>query len=270
MYVKFLVLINVFGRFYIFSAIVLIQILTESTMKTKIYLFTTFIFSVFSIADAAAQTKLYLIPSLHGLHGVNKNYSYDSLKQIITKSNPDIIAVEIRSEDIDADTAYLKRSYPYEMWMMRYWFPNTKILGFDWLGEDIEGSPIPKNYWKEISPMKKLERELAQDSTLAKLCAVCDSIGMLRLGMLKNKSLKEIIESNDSQLCNQFYNCYSALLKGSKYEFIPYFNNERNRRILLNIDAIVTKEEGKTIVVITGDDHYVYLSDKIKSEQLFK
>ncbi len=239
-------------------------------MKTKIYLFTAYIFTVFFIADAAAQTKLYLIPSLHGLHGVNKNYSYDTLKHIITQLNPDVIAVEIRSEDIDADTAYLKRSYPYEMWMMRYWFPNTKLLGFDWLGEDIEGRPIPKNYWKEISPMKKLERELAQDSTLAKLCAVCDSIGELRLGILKNKSLKEIIESNDSQLCNQYYSCYSTFLNDSKFEFIPYFNNERNQRILLNIQAIITKEEGKTIVVITGDDHYVYLSDKIKSEQIFK
>jgi hypothetical protein len=239
-------------------------------MRTKIYLITACIIGVLFIADAAAQTKLYLIPSLHGLHGVNKNYSYDSLKQIIAKLNPDIIAVEIRSEDVDSDTLYLRRSYPYEMWMMRYWFPNTKILGFDWLGEDIEGSPIPKNYWKEISPMKKLERELAQDSTWAKLCAVCDSIGMKRLGILKDKSLKEIIESNDSQLCNQYHNCYSALLKGSKYEFIPYFNNERNRRIMLNIEAIVAKEEGKIIVVITGDDHYVYLSDKIKSNQRFK
>jgi hypothetical protein len=93
---------------------------------------------------------------------------------------------------------------------------------------------------------------------------------MKRLGILKDKSLKEIIESNDSQLCNQYHNCYSALLKGSKYEFIPYFNNERNRRIMLNIEAIVAKEEGKIIVVITGDDHYVYLSDKIKSNQRFK
>jgi hypothetical protein len=239
-------------------------------MRTKIYLITACIICVFFIADAAAQTKLYLIPSLHGLHGVNKNYSYDSLKQIIANLNPDIIAVEIRSEDIDADTAYLKRSYPFEMWMMRYWFPNTRILGFDWLGDDIEGSPIPKNYWKEISPMKKLERELAQDSTLAKLCAVCDSIGMKRLGILKDKSLKEIIESNDSQLCDQFYSCYSTFLKDSKYEFLPYFNDERNRRILLNIKAIIAKEESKTIVVITGDDHYVYLNGKIFSEQLFK
>jgi hypothetical protein len=225
---------------------------------------------VFFIADAAAQTKLYLIPSLHGLHGVNKNYSYDSLKQNIAKLNPDIIAVEIRSEDIDADTIYLKRSYPFEMWMMRYWFPKTKIFGFDWLGDDIEGSPIPKNFWKEKSLIKKLERQLAQDSTLAKLCAVCDSIGMKRYEILKDKSLKEIIESNDSQLCNQFYNCYSDLLKDSNYEFIPYFNNERNFRILLNIKAIITKLEGKTIVVITGDDHYVYLNGKIFSEQLFK
>jgi hypothetical protein len=118
--------------------------------------------------------------------------------------------------------------------------------------------------------MKKLERELAQDSTLVKLCAVCDSIGMKRLGILKDKSLKEIIESNDSQLCDQFYSCYSTFLKDSKYEFLPYFNDERNRRILLNIKAIIAKEESKTIVVITGDDHYVYLNGKIFSEQLFK
>ncbi|HLN74002.1 MAG TPA: hypothetical protein VK205_11955, partial [Prolixibacteraceae bacterium] len=78
------------------------------------------------------QKKVYFIPTLHGLHQANQSYSYDSLKQLINHLNPDIIAVEIRQEDINGDSLYLSKNYPYEMRMMKYWFPNTKIVGFDW------------------------------------------------------------------------------------------------------------------------------------------
>ncbi|HYK54919.1 MAG TPA: hypothetical protein VEV15_00445, partial [Flavisolibacter sp.] len=69
-----------------------------------------------------AQTKVCLIPTLHGLHKTNKLYNYDSLKATVARLHPDVIAVEIRAEDVASDTAYLKKNYPYEMWMMRYWF----------------------------------------------------------------------------------------------------------------------------------------------------
>lgn len=216
-----------------------------------------------------AQTKVYLIPSLHGLHKTNHNYSYDSLRTFISRLKPDVIAVEIRSIDVSEDTSYLKNNYPYEMWKMRYWFRDKKIEGFDWLGNDINGKLIPQNYWREISEIKKTEKALNNDSIYSNSILQCDSFLTRRLEILQNCTLKQILESNDAILCNQYYNCYSEILSGTKYELIPKFNQERNERILQNINELQKKYNGKTIVIITGDDHYVYLKDKIQHNSIY-
>ena len=93
------------------------------------------------LATAFAQTRVYVIPVLHGMHKTNQQYTYDSIRAMVERLNPDVIAVEIRAEDIDSDTAYLKQNYPLEMWMMRYWFPSATIAGFDWLGKDLAANP---------------------------------------------------------------------------------------------------------------------------------
>ncbi|HAN19697.1 MAG: hypothetical protein A2X13_14345 [Bacteroidetes bacterium GWC2_33_15] len=227
------------------------------------------ILSVLLSSTGRAQTKVYLIPSLHGLHKQNQNYSYDSLKLLINRLNPDLIAVEIREIDVPEDTNYLKKNYPFEMWMMKYWFPATKVEGFDWLGEEIEGKLIPLNYWKEISSVKKCEIALSNDSLYKVRISSCDSFGIARMEILKTSSLKEILVSNDAALCTQYYNCYSTLLTGSDYELIPKFNNKRNEKILQNINEIIRKNRNKTIVVVTGDDHYVYLKHRISHCQIY-
>jgi hypothetical protein len=216
------------------------------------------------------QKKVYFIPSLHGIHQTNQSYSYDSLKQLINHFNPEIIAVEIRQEDMDGDSLYLSKNYPYEMRMMKYWFPNTKIVGFDWLGDDIEGKPIPNNYWKDISFIKKAERELQADSLYSAKCSACDTFRKQRIELLKDSSLKDILKSKDSQLTRQFYECLAEQLNGSKYENILKFYDQRNEQILINIEKIIRKNRNKTIVIVTGDDHYIYLKDRFPHDLIYK
>ncbi|OFX90128.1 MAG: hypothetical protein A2W99_17560 [Bacteroidetes bacterium GWF2_33_16] len=241
------------------------ELLKTVNMKIKLILSLFILITI----TGFAQTKVYLIPTLHSLHKINNNYSYDSLKSIINRINPDIIAVEIRESDISADTSYLKKNYPYEMWMMPRWFSSTKIEGFDWLGDDIEGNPIPQNYWKEISAIKKCEKALSIDSIYTASISKCDSFANARLEILKTFSLKEILESDDATLCNKYYDCYSELLSGTDYELIPQLNKKRNEKILFNINELVKKYNGKIIVIITGDDHYVYLKDKVKHISIY-
>lgn len=216
------------------------------------------------------QKKVYFIPTLHGLHQANQSYSYDSLKQLINHLNPDIIAVEIRQEDINGDSLYLSKNYPYEMRMMKYWFPNTKIVGFDWLGNDIEGKSIPINYWKDISSIKKAERELQADSLYAAKCSACDTFRNQRIEILKSSSFKEILKSKDSQLTRQFYACLAEQLNGTKYEDILKFYDKRNEKILFNIERIIRNNKNKTIVIITGDDHYIYLKDSFHHDLIYR
>lgn len=178
---------------------------------------------------------------------------------------PDVIAVEIRDRDVRADTNYLKKNYPYEMWMMRYWFPNTTIEGFDWLGEELESKSIPENYWQQQSRIKKLEKQLDEDSVYEKKFSTCDHYAEERLAILKSKSLSEMLKSNDAELVRNYYKCMKQQLAGSIYETLPDFYTERNRQMELRLKALVQKYPNKKIVVLTGDDHYPYLSDYLKT-----
>lgn len=214
-----------------------------------------------------AQRNIYLIPTLHKLHIVNQKYTYDSLQSIITKIDPDIIAVEIRSYDIDKDSSYLKKNYPYEMWMMHYWFREKIIMGFDWLGDALEGKTLYEN-WKEDIEIKKVEKALAKDSVYSNKIQPCTDISKERLELLKTLSLFELLESKDVELTNQFYACLADQLRGSEYEKILQFYVKRNNILLKNIRKIIRKNKGKKIVILTGDDHYVILKDILKSNNL--
>ncbi|MGE5411586.1 MAG: hypothetical protein ACM3MI_11560 [Clostridiales bacterium] len=243
-------------------------------MKAKSKLtkqFCSLLFCIISLYSfSTPNKKVYFIPTLHGIHQANKSYSYDSLKQLVNHLNPDVIAVEIRQEDINGDSLYLSKNYPYEMRMMKYWLPNAKIVGFDWLGDDIEGKPIPNNYWKDISSIKKSERELQADSLYATKCAACDTFRNQRIGILKDNSLKEILKSKDAQFARQFYDCLADQLNGTKHEDILKFYDKRNEKILINIKKVIKNNKNKTIVIITGDDHYIYLQDSFHHDLIYK
>ncbi|HET8838382.1 MAG TPA: hypothetical protein VFM82_05230 [Flavobacteriaceae bacterium] len=215
------------------------------------------------------KNSVYFIPSLHGLHKVNEKYTYDSLNKIIGRLDPDIIAVEIRPEDINRDSTYLSKNYPYEMRMMKYWFPEAQIAGFDWLGEDIEEKPIPDNYWQEMAEVKKLEMALAADSIYSSKRATCSGYVKERLEILKNSSLREIVNSRDSILTRQYYECLATQYENSKYEALLDFYEKRNSELLNNIRDIIKSNKNKTIVILTGDDHYVYLKGSFPHNLLF-
>lgn len=68
------------------------------------------------------DTKVMVLGTLHGAHRNNEFYNYNHIFSIIENFNPEVIGVEIREEDL------LESRYKH----------NYKILGFDWLGKDIE------------------------------------------------------------------------------------------------------------------------------------
>jgi len=234
--------------------------------KTKL-LYLLFISLILNIYSIQAQSKVYLIPSLHKLFKVNPKYTYDSLRSIINKISPDIIAVEIRSLDIKADSNYLKNNYPYEMWMMQYWFPTKIIMGFDWLGDELEGKALYDN-WANDLQVKKLQKALSVDSMYSKKVQVCNNISKERFELLKTLSLPELLKSKDAELTKQYYACLAEQLKGSSYEKMLEFYNERNNRLIENIQKITKKNQKKIIVIVTGDDHYIIFKDILKHNNL--
>lgn len=211
-----------------------------------------------------AQTKVYLVPVVHGMHKNNVLYTYDSVKAIVERTGADVIAVEIRPEDIGRDSNYLKKNYPYEMWMMPHWFAQKTVEGFDWLGEDIENSPIPEAYWQQGSQAKRLQSLLSKDSLYTARLKSCNLYTTERIKILSALSLKEILASNDAILTKEYYNCLEQHLRGSDFEYLTQFYTRRNQKMMQNLDVLAGKHKGKTIVVLTGADHYPYLLDHLK------
>ena len=136
-----------------------------------------------------SYSQIFVCSTIHQSHKENPNYTYDDLFKFISSYNPDIIAVEIRPEDIDSSQTYLSQNYPWEMYEVKNRFKNKKILGFDWLGNELEGKSIPPNYWREISNLKKLERQLNKDTTFLSTLSKADSLKEIKLKIFLNADL---------------------------------------------------------------------------------
>jgi len=113
----------------------------------------------------AAPTQVLVVPSLHGLHAHSSGYDFDKLYTLVADFKPAVVGVEIRPEDIQADAAYLKRNYPPEMIALRDKYAG-RVIGFDWLGSEIAGRPIPADWWTHGSKIKALERKLDADPAM--------------------------------------------------------------------------------------------------------
>lgn len=217
----------------------------------------------------AQETAVYFIPTLHGYHKINEAYSYESLRGLLDTLRPDVIAVEIRPEDVGADSAYLAANYPFEMRMPAWWFPDAMIVGMDWLGDDIAGKPIPENYWKEVSAIKQHEAALRADSTWNARRATCDSLALERLDLLTRLSLRDLLASDDARLTRAYYRCLATQLEGSVHQRILEFYDRRNEAILENIQEILDRHPGKVIAILTGDDHYALLKDRFRHDRIY-
>ena len=113
-----------------------------------------------------------------------------------------------------------------------------------------------------MSHIKKLERELANDSTFQMKITPCYYRSEEREQLLKNLSLEELIQSKDAEIVEFQYACYGKQLANSKYQALADFYKKRNEKILGNIRSIINKNTGKKILIVTGDDHYVALKNK--------
>lgn len=233
-------------------------------MQKKIW---SFLVVLLCSGIVSAQQNVILLPTIHKLHTVNHRYNYDSLRAKITALGPAIIAVEIRNEDLFRDTAYLKRNYPYEMWMMHYWFPDVKVVGFDWLGTDIEGKRIPDDYWRTQAAIKKWERALEADTIWSTVIVPCASFTQQRMQLLKTTTLDELLVSDDASLNLSYYDCLDKKLAGSVHHRVVDFYNTRNERMISNLKGIIKENwNNEKLLILTGDDHYPVLKQGLLQE----
>ncbi|MFT3920063.1 DUF5694 domain-containing protein [Cloacibacterium sp.] len=233
-------------------------------------LFFSFLSCQISKKAETGLSDIYFIPTIHKLHQINQMYNYDSVRAIVQRINPDIIAVEIRNIDINEDTTVLKNTYPQEFVMMRKYFPNKKIVGFDWWSKDIEttkASDLPKNYFQNVPKAKQLKL-LENDSINSEKMMTCMQYQKKRASIVQKMSLEQILESKDGEWVREYYACIKKQFKDTPYYGIYSFAEERDQHILKNIQNIIKKNKGKRVLILTGDDHFQMLRDKFPNKQL--
>ncbi len=238
----------------------------------KHFIITFFILSLFSFNcknnnSADNKTSVLVLGAIHSEHKRNPNYSFDCLFNIIDRFKPDVVGIEIRSEDMNEPDNYLKKSYPPDMIQIKKrYFGKKIVVGFDWLGENLEGKLIPENYWTYM-PTKILEREFDKDSSIStinikKEINIYDSLKMV---IFKNGNAIELNTKYDS-INYVFYDRFKALTYNTKYEKISNFYTSRDNHIDENMIKIIKKYNNKRIIFVTGVDHKVYAIAAIKKE----
>ena len=209
----------------------------------------------------AAPTQVMVLASMHGLHRTSRTYSYDDLYGVVRDFHPDLVGVEIRPEDLHADGAYLEKNYPSEMIELgRVWGP--RAFGFDWLGDDLAGRPIPDGYWAEQSSIKRLERAL--DADPARKDARLAGIQAREHTLLATATAASLNDGRYDCLNTAYYDAFKASVAGTPYAPIADFYAARDRRIDANVVAAIKANPGKRVVLVTGADHRGFLVAALK------
>lgn len=201
---------------------------------------------------AAGPSEVMVVATMHGLHAKSPLYSYDTLYALLKKVNPDFVGVEIRAEDMGRDRVYLSKNYPAEMIEAEeQWGP--RAFGFDWLGDEIAGAPVPVDWWAKDSPVKRLERELDADPAFKS--ERLDATQAAEIKILNTASPASLNDGRYDALNDEYYGLFATLVNGSKYQLVSDFYRERDRRIDMNIGAMIKAHLGARFVILTGADH---------------
>ncbi|MCZ4693717.1 hypothetical protein DWB61_10115 [Ancylomarina euxinus] len=212
------------------------------------------------------ETEVIICSTIHGFHEKNPNYTYENLFSFIDSYNPDIIGIEIRQEDMDSTVTYLKKFYPFEMYECISKYIDKKLVGFDWLGEELEGKSFPDNYRKEMSVIKRLVQELNQDSIMLKKLSAMDGLVKMKNTIVFNASLCELNNGRLDSINAIAFEGLAAIFMNTKYSEITDSFLQRDEHIAQNIISIINDNPGKKLLFLMGGDHKSYSFKKVKQK----
>lgn len=223
-----------------------------------------------SFPAQAQNTEVVVLPSIHAFHRSNPNYTYKDLFGIIRAFDPDVIAVEIRKEDIGQAREYLDTFYPDEMIMVRDSFPST-TCGIDYYGAEVEGKLIPKNIFKDtLSDLGKyvqLQQKMQNDSLIQREERRLGMPEILekQLELAKKYSALQLMNGEYDELTAKYYNLMDSLLLDSPYQEYVEFNNLRDQKITANAINLISQNPEKRVLIIVGANHRGRLMKALKT-----
>jgi hypothetical protein len=210
----------------------------------------------------AGKTKLLFVSSLHSAHEHHAAFDYDELYSLVQGFEPDFVGVEIRPEDIGMSRAYLSSNYPREMVELAHRY-QERAFGFDWLGHEIAGVPIPETYFKDL-PTTKLSAELDNDEVM--MASKPEQIARFEAEQWKiiaGATPASLTDGHYGALCRQIDELEQNWLSGSKYEEILAFDRLREAEIARNLIRFIERHPGKRIIAVMGADHRTFAVEAV-------
>lgn len=231
-------------------------------MVVLVYMF----FNISSIkANETKPTEVVIIAAMHGFHQDHPSYDYNTLYALVSSYKPDYVGVEIRDYDLGASSSYLQSNYPKEMIKLANLY-KANVFGFDWLGDSIQGKPIPNNYWKNLK-YKKLSRQISSDEPfLKKKPERLNSIEQEEYNLLDKATPLSLHDGRLGHLIRDKASLWKKWTKGSAYEEIVKFDNLRDQNIGKNINTFISENAGSRIVLVMGGAHRTYAIENIKNK----
>lgn len=232
-------------------------------MRKRIYLSLVILCTIlYSNTLFAQKTTLLLLPTVHTAHKTNPKYSFANVFKIIENFKPDIIAVEIRPEDMDMDTTYLKLFYQPEMIMVKNAFPGIPKYGIDDQGKDQWGKHLSVDFKKDTTTdlaksgaiSRKMNRDTAITNAMKRLGL--PAMAAKRNQLLGSASANELLDGSYDAITNAYFTGLQSLVANTPYAGFPAFTSYRDQKLSSNIQDIVQKNPGKRIVVLSGANHH--------------
>lgn len=206
-------------------------------------------------------TQVMVVAAIHSAHKDHPSYGYEDLYATVRSFNPDVVAVEMRQEDMGRDPAYLARNYPLEMRQLAEEY-RAKAYGVDWLGSELEGRPVPDNWWREQSWVKRLEREMAADP--AQDGAALEPLQQEQSDLVRSATPKALNDGRYDRVTRAYYQAFARSVAGTPYERLASFYRERDERIAANLAEIVARHPGQRVTAILGADHRGHAIDALR------
>lgn len=197
------------------------------------------------------MNNVYILGTIHGSHHTNPFYGFHHILEKAKSYSTEILCVEIRAQDMAEKSSYLREYYPPEMVLLKENYEEQiPVFGFDWRGKEMENIRIGDR----PSDFKDIFKLMQEDAFVYNLImqrkahmnpffASC-TLESCQIDYLNHY---EKIKSIDDQL-NQY------LCKHGFGELVDY-NIEREIKINQNLKRIISENDTKRIMIITGISH---------------
>lgn len=229
--------------------------------RVALFLLTLFIASCAAGPPPRPVTQALVIATIHGAHRGHAGYSYARLYETVAAFAPDVVAVEVRPEDMGADPAYLARNYPREMLELAARYAPGSV-GIDWLGDDLAGRAIPDDWWTAKSWVKALERRQARDAGFS--VPALDALRDRQNALIASATPAALNDGRYDALTRAYYAGFDNAVAGGPYQRLAHFYRARDARIAANAVRLVARNPGARIAIVVGADHRAAVIDTLR------